>query len=157
MDSRESGISYFLRITSAQSSLVIKADDGEFSREGNQYIQDDCPYQGHSLRRWDRWLHSFNRVDSYWKIYLAHDIETNQVYDVRVATFDQGDMKSLNRLKQEIFQWVEIQRGCWLCRNTCQSMEILSATTIPRFTMKKIWLEVSSSRSIVMVVSSRMS
>ncbi len=47
-----------------------------------------------------------NPIDAYWKIYLSQDIETGQDYDVRVATFDQGDMKSLSRLKQEISQWV---------------------------------------------------
>lgn len=47
-----------------------------------------------------------NPIDTYWKIYLSQDIETGQDYDVRVATFDQGDMKSLSRLKQEISQWV---------------------------------------------------
>ena len=46
------------------------------------------------------------RLDSYWKVYIAQDVVTNQDYDVRVATFDKGDMKSFNRLKQEISLWV---------------------------------------------------
>lgn len=45
-------------------------------------------------------------LDSYWKVYLAKDVITNQEYDVRVATFDEGDVRSLNRLKQEIALWV---------------------------------------------------
>lgn len=49
------------------------------------------------------------RTDNYWKIYIAQDIETTQEYDVRVTTFDEGDVKSMNRLKQEISLWV----GFW--------------------------------------------
>ena len=45
-------------------------------------------------------------LDSYWRVYLAKDVITNQEYDVRVATFDEGDVRSLNRLKQEIALWV---------------------------------------------------
>lgn len=45
-------------------------------------------------------------LDSYWKVYLAQDVITNQDYDLRVATFDEGDVRSLNRLKQEISLWV---------------------------------------------------
>lgn len=45
-------------------------------------------------------------ADDYWKIYIAQDIDTTQEYDVRVTTFDEGDVKSMNRLKQEISLWV---------------------------------------------------
>ena len=45
-------------------------------------------------------------ADDYWKIYIAQDIDTTQEYDVRVTTFDKGDVKSMNRLKQEISLWV---------------------------------------------------
>ena len=48
-------------------------------------------------------------ADDYWKIYIAQDIDTTQEYDVRVTTFDEGDVKSMNRLKQEISLWVV----CW--------------------------------------------
>ena len=45
-------------------------------------------------------------ADDYWKIYIAQDIDTTQEYDVRVTTCDEGDVKSMNRLKQEISLWV---------------------------------------------------
>ena len=63
------------------------------------------------------------RLDSYWKVYLAQDVDTNQDYDVRVATFHEGDMRSLNRLKQEIALWVEFEKIPLICRNTYQCME----------------------------------
>ena len=54
------------------------------------------------------------RTDDYWKIKWEltekfKNIETTQEYDVRVTTFDEGDVKSMNRLKQEISLWV----GFW--------------------------------------------
>ena len=62
-------------------------------------------------------------LDSYWKVYLAQDVDTNQEYDVRVATFHEGDMRSLNRLKQEIALWVRFAKIPLICRNTYQCME----------------------------------
>lgn len=55
---------------------------------------------------------------------MAQDVETNQEYDVRVASFEEGDVRSLNRLKQEIAVWVIYSRIHSPYRNTCQFMII---------------------------------
>lgn len=71
-----------------------------------------------------RSISCFIFLDSYWKVYLAQDVVTNQEYDVRVATFNEGDMRSLNRLKQEISLWVLLYKILSFYRNTYPCMEI---------------------------------
>lgn len=92
------------------------------------------------------------RLDSYWKVYLAQDVETNQDYDVRVATFDEGDMRSLNRLKQEISLWVQSSEILLPCRNTCQCMETLFDTMIPIYLKQMVLFKVLLSQNIAKVV-----
>ena len=71
-----------------------------------------------------RIISCFIFLDSYWKVYLAQDVVTNQEYDVRVATFNEGDMRSLNRLKQEISLWVLLYKIHSFYRNTYPYTEI---------------------------------
>ena len=64
-----------------------------------------------------RQIHSSYWIDDYWQIYLAQDVETAQEYDVRVASFGENDITSMNRLKHEIKSWVKTVEILLTCRN----------------------------------------
>lgn len=74
-------------------------------------------------------------LDKFWKIYLAEDTKTEELYDLRLCEVKQGDVKKVYRMKQEIALWVWMRVLFEVFSNMSLYTKILFNT------MLRLWLK----------------